>query len=400
MLQGAGMGQQAVSEASRDKYNQFRMMSEGQKMVDSRKAQQQAGRDQQELQALFAGGGVPDVAPLANGQGPTVANAAAQAPGSPKGDQYRKAAEWFAARGRTEDAKRAMDMANSFDEEFSQTPQVGLSGGRAVNALIGKKGTVKVLPDFAPTPKFREVNDGKTTRILNEYMIPETGANIAMQTTPGQDQTHGLELQKFRYQQGRDAAAAAAAAQGPGEVKPQALHADERKQLQEFTGNLENVNTLRSSFKDEYAGRGAAGALDVSAANTFGSWASRETQDLGKWWANYERMVNLPERFALFGASLTQGEKQAWDSARLVRPGADPKDVKEALTTMETIAKRKLGGLRESLIADRRQPAAIDAIVNRSAADAPSGGPKPGEVRRGFRFKGGDPSQKSNWEPV
>jgi hypothetical protein len=218
MLQGAGMGQQAVSAASQDKYNQFRMMSEGQKMVDSRKAQEQAARDQQDLQSLFTGGGAPDVAPLANGQGPTVANAAAQAPGSPKGDQYRKAAEFYAVRGNTEAAKRMMDMAASFDEEFSQTPQVMMRDGKAINALIGKKGTVKALEGYDPTPKFREVNDGKQTRILNDYNISPSGMNIAMQTTPGQDQSHGLELQKFRYQQGRDAKQDA---KGPGESKPQ-----------------------------------------------------------------------------------------------------------------------------------------------------------------------------------
>jgi hypothetical protein len=111
-----------------------------------------------------------------------------------------------------------MDMAASFDEEFSQTPQVMMRDGKAINALIGKKGTVKALEGYDPTPKFREVNDGKQTRILNDYNISPSGMNIAMQTTPGQDQSHGLELQKFRYQQGRDAKQDA---KGPGESKPQ-----------------------------------------------------------------------------------------------------------------------------------------------------------------------------------
>jgi hypothetical protein len=269
MLQGAGMGQQAVSAASQDKYNQFRMMSEGQKMVDQRKAQQQAGRDQQELQAIFAGGGVPDVAPLANGQGPTVANAAAQAPGSPRGDQYRKAAEWFAARGRTEDAKRAMDMANSFDEEFSQTPQVGLSGGRAVNALIGKKGTVKVLPDFAPTPKFREVNDGKTTRILNEYMIPEAGANIAMQTTPGQDLQHREWQADYGLRQNADkraaAAATAAANKPPADAKPE-KPTDQQLATGSVLARMQSATKVLDAVEKKYSPGG-----DQTAANVFRS---------------------------------------------------------------------------------------------------------------------------------
>jgi hypothetical protein len=204
MLQGAGMGQQAVSAASQDRYNQFRMMSEGQKMVDQRRAQEQAARDAQEVAAVFQGGGAPDVSPLANGQGPTLGNAAAQAPSSPNGDHYRKAAQIYMRQNNPEKAKMALEMAAKEDEEFSQTPQVGVGPDGPYNYVLGKRGTEKRL-SAGVAPKFREMSDNKTTHLINEYNVPSTGMSLAMQTTPGQDQTHGLELQKFRYQQGRDA---------------------------------------------------------------------------------------------------------------------------------------------------------------------------------------------------
>jgi hypothetical protein len=213
MLQGAGMGQQAVSAAAQDKYNQFRMMSEGQKMVDQRKAQEQAARDQQRVASILSGGGAPDVSPLANGQGPTVANAAAQAPASPLGDKLRQVAQLYLEQNRPEDAKRAMDMAAQQDEKFSQTPQVVMRNGKPVNALIGERGTVKTLDGYDPTPKFREVNDGKQTRILNDYSISPSGMNIAMQTTPGQDQSHSVALANLALARNADARAAKAAAQ-------------------------------------------------------------------------------------------------------------------------------------------------------------------------------------------
>jgi hypothetical protein len=218
MLQGAGMGQQAVSEASRDKYNQFRMMSEGQKMVDSRKAQEQAARDAQRVASILSGGGAPDVSPLANGQGPTVANAAAQAPASPLGDKLRQVAQVYLEQNRPEDAKRAMDMAAQQDEKFSQTPQVMMRGGKPVNALIGERGTVKTLEGYDPTPKFREVNTGGKVQVVNDYNLPSTGQSFDVTMNPFQSQSLDLDRAKFGYQKSRDAAKDA---QGPGEIKPQ-----------------------------------------------------------------------------------------------------------------------------------------------------------------------------------
>jgi hypothetical protein len=211
MLQGAGMGQQAVSAASQDKYNQFRMMSEGQKMVDQRKAQAQAARDAQEVAGAFTSG-APDVSPLANGQGPTLGNAAAQLPASPLGDQYRKAAQIYMRQNNPEKAKMAMEMAAKEDEEFSTTPQVGVGPDGPYNYVLGKRGTEKRL-SAGVAPKFREMNDGKTNHLINEYNVSPTGMNIAMQTTPGQDQSHSVALANLALARNADARAAKAAAQ-------------------------------------------------------------------------------------------------------------------------------------------------------------------------------------------
>jgi hypothetical protein len=202
MLQGAGMGQQAVSEASRDKYNQFRMMSEGQKMVDQRRAQAQAARDAQEVAGAFTGG-APDVSPLANGQGPTVANAAAQLPASPLGDQYRKAAQIYMRQNNPEKAKMAMEMAAKEDEEFSTTPQVGVGPDGPYNYVLGKRGTEKRL-SAGVAPKFREVNTGGKVQVVNEYNLPSTGQSFDVTMNPFQTESLALDRSKFGYQQQRD----------------------------------------------------------------------------------------------------------------------------------------------------------------------------------------------------
>jgi hypothetical protein len=44
----------------------------------------------------------------------------------------------------------------------------------------------------------------------------------------------------------------------------------------------------------------------------------------------------------------------------------------------------------------------VESMTGRPASIAPAtpAVPNVGEVRKGYRFKGGDPSQQSNWEPA
>jgi hypothetical protein len=200
MLQGAGMGQQAVSEASRDKYNQFRMMSEGQKMVDQRKAQAAAGQRAQQLQGIFAGG--PDLSQMAPG-GPTAENAQRVAPNPIA--QYRKAAEFFISQGDTESAKKATDIANSMVKKFSQTPQVGIDPQtkQPYHFVLDDEGNEKRL-GAGVAPKYREINTGGKVQVVNDYNLPSTGQSFDVTMNPFQTESLALDRSKFGYQQQRD----------------------------------------------------------------------------------------------------------------------------------------------------------------------------------------------------
>jgi hypothetical protein len=57
------------------------------------------------------------------------------------------------------------------------------------------------------------MSDGKTNHLINEYNVAPTGMNIAMQTTPGQDQSHSVALANLALARNADARAAKAAAQ-------------------------------------------------------------------------------------------------------------------------------------------------------------------------------------------
>jgi len=367
-MMGLQTYQQGLGDAQQGKLAQYKMRTMAQEQVDKDEARKAEAAFNAQLAPVFSG--APRLSNMGEG-GPTPQNAAAVAPMS-KVDQYRKASEMYAARGNVEAAKKYADIANSMEEEYSTTPQVVMGAdGKPRMVQYGKRGGAKES-EYAPKPDFAEVDLGGTKQFINKYNLPTTGQSFDKTMTPDGAASNAeaqkrlaLEYAKFGYQKTRDSKTDADG------IKPQPLQASERTQLQEFTGALENVRQLRQTFKPEYAGRGAMGNFDVSTSSTLGSWASKDAQDLANYWADYEKLVNLPERFAVFGASLTQGEKAAWDSARRIKPGADAKQVEAALKTMEAIAERRLNGLSESLVADKRQPAAIAAITKRSG-DTPA----------------------------
>jgi hypothetical protein len=348
---------------------------------EKQQAMMAAQAKEQQAKALY--GGVPDVS--------TVPPAKAY-------EQIMSQANKAVADGRPDVAAELRKHAEGYKRKLEQVTVRDPATGKNVIKLRDEFGnyadpSTPVAPEYKPqvvglggTSQVIDPTDTAPGTQLQHTMTPEGAASndIAKQNL-------ALQQARFAYEKGKDAQGG-----GVGAIKPQALQSTERTELQDYTSTVENISSLRKSFKENYAGRGAMGGLDVKAANAIGSWGSEDSQNLANWWADYEKMVNLPERFKVFGASLTAGEKEAWDSARRVRPGADSKTVKEALGKMEEIARKKVGGLRESLIADQRQPAAIDAIVNRSAAPS-TNGPAIGTVMGGYKYIGGDPNKKESW---
>jgi hypothetical protein len=98
---------------------------------------------------------------------------------------------------------------------------------------------------------------------------------------------------------------------------------------------LVDFERLLGRFQDTFSGPGSAWE------NRFQSVLGTGTEGQRQWWADMASMDNQL-RNALFGASLTEGEKSAWE-ATTVNPNMTPQEVRRNLADRREIARSALG---------------------------------------------------------
>lgn len=143
----------------------------------------------------------------------------------------------------------------------------------------------------------------------------------------------------------------------------------ERVALVDMAGQAKTLEDLSARFKDEYAGHGPLGAIKVDAAQKAGSWASPADQEMGAFWADFSKFIDLPERNKTFGASLSAGEKSSWEGAKNIKPTSDPALIRKTLGKMHSIIQDKLGARAGALTAEGFNPEAISALTYGMAGD-------------------------------
>ncbi len=161
---------------------------------------------------------------------------------------------------------------------------------------------------------------------------------------------------------------------GGGKALPQPVV----KQLTEARDNAATISRATSSFKDEYAGKGLFG---LGADKQMGVSAMvGADKDAVNWWKNYRKQAELIERHALFGASLTTGEQEAWRSAD-ISPGMDPAVIKANLIERERLARKVLDNTKKDLIDAGHSEKRISAIADRDQTmpEIPAKPAAPGE---------------------
>jgi hypothetical protein len=119
------------------------------------------------------------------------------------------------------------------------------------------------------------------------------------------------------------------------------------------------LTNLESSFKPEFAGQGPAGGLLTQGYQMLGSAGSPAMQQQAAFWADFSRLIDLPQRNKVFGASLSVSEKASWEGAKNIKPGTDPALVRAKLAEMRGILATKLQNIGASLTEEGYDPEAI-----------------------------------------
>lgn len=181
------------------------------------------------------------------------------------------------------------------------------------------------------------------------------------------------------------------------------LSVNDVEKLSKTGGELQQVQGFGKSFQDKYGGFNPWGDETRLSLGRMGM-ASADTNDAAGWWQGYDRYKNVV-RNELFGASLTPGEQQAFEKSDIT-PSMSPKAIKDNLKLQSKIVKRGVMARAKALVAAGYDPAplaeAFGVPLAEITAGVPSagGGPEPGAVEDGWRFKGGDPADRNNWEQV
>lgn len=129
------------------------------------------------------------------------------------------------------------------------------------------------------------------------------------------------------------------------------------KRYEEAINAFAALDRAVSGFQDDFAGNTVTGELENKAQTLLGTG----TPGQADWWADFKSTDNIL-RNALFGASLTAGEKAAYE-ATSIKPSMTPQQVRQNLTRRLKLARDTLSRRTQFLKANGYNPDAIDALA-------------------------------------
>ena len=133
-----------------------------------------------------------------------------------------------------------------------------------------------------------------------------------------------------------------------------------------LSGQIDQYDLLKTSamnYDPDFAGNSIGGEMENWAQGLFGTGTSGQRD----WWANFRSFDNL-YRNELFGASLTEGEKQAY-AATSVTPRMDPEQVRTNVNRRAEIIRSSLERRSDRLRAGGYSEDEIQASVGEFAID-------------------------------
>lgn len=177
---------------------------------------------------------------------------------------------------------------------------------------------------------------------------------------------------------------------GGGQLRrPKDLSEGQRKDMQTVAAEAEAAQRLRQGFRDDFAGAGPLGSAGVAVSRMAGSLGTEGMQQEADWWAEYERALNIPARNLVFGASLSEGERKAWDSARNIKPGMAPERIRGNLAELERLKRVGLERMQKQAVASGVANEEVQAL-----APAPATTNRDAQALNWARSNAGDPRAK------
>lgn len=129
------------------------------------------------------------------------------------------------------------------------------------------------------------------------------------------------------------------------------------KRYEEEISAFDSLQRAVNTFADDFAGNTITGNMENWFQNRLGTGTPGQAQ----WWADFQATDNVL-RNALFGASLTAGEKQAYE-ATSINPSMSPAQIKANLQRRMELAAEKLGRKTAFLKANGYDPDAVSALA-------------------------------------
>lgn len=117
------------------------------------------------------------------------------------------------------------------------------------------------------------------------------------------------------------------------------------EKLEKDVAAYDALSWANNSFQDDFAGNAMTGELENWAQQKFGFGTPGQRD----WWARFRATDNVI-RNDLFGASLTEGEKAAYE-ATTISPSMDPAVIRQNLATRQGIVEKSLSRRAKRLVA-------------------------------------------------
>lgn len=329
-------------------------------------------------------GGVPASAPAGGG---------AVAPKSEAWQRYKQAGDYLMSEGRVEAAQKQYDMAEKFRPKYNTTPQqmINPETGKLSNYLVSEDGT-RMLMGEGVKPNIKTLTLGNRVESVDENNM-RGGETFAMGQSPDNAATVAATIRGQNMTDARSRDANAIAQIGKVTDNSTGL----RKEFENLP-EVKNYKQALPSYKAiEDAVKRNTPQADINIVYGLAKLYDPNSVVREGEYATVANSPNIPERIKGYAQYINGGGKLSPVTKAQILAEAQGRiksyedQYASSRNDFERISQRS--GADTQLVFPKPMTPAVD----RSAAPPV---PMKGMTRGGYRFKGGDPADKNNWEKM